>query len=597
MLKKYQIRGAIMKSRKFLSLLLAVMLVLSMTACQQKEAEQPAEEEKPQDLVSAVKQGEGSGKYGLFKVEVTLENSELKDIKVIESSESGFTEPVIEQLTKQMVDSNSVEVDAVTGATLTSFAFINAVKDAVEQSGAVLTAKEVQAGAEKVEDITTDIVIIGSGGAGLTAAIEATNAGAEVIVVEKNGFMGGNTNYATGGMNAAGTKYQEVDGIKDSAELYYSDTMKGGKNLNNPELLKVMTEKSAETLYWLETLGADLSEVGASGGQSVNRIHKGPGGMPVGTHLMNIFDQQIDKLGIEVKLYTKAVEILSAENKVTGIKVENKDGNSYNINAKAVILASGGFGANPELVEKFKPELKGFGTTNAPGATGDALALVEKLDVSLTDIEQIQTHPTVVPKINEMITEGIRGDGAILVNHEALRFINELETRDVVSKAILEQNGATAFLVLDKQVYEKASTYEKYKNQGLLKEAKTLAELAEIMKVDAATLESTVAKYNEAVKAKSDAEFGRTSLEVELITAPYYTVEISPAIHHTMGGVTINTEAQVINKSGAAVEGLFAAGEVTGGVHGGNRIGGNAVTDITVFGRIAGASAAAFVGK
>jgi fumarate reductase flavoprotein subunit len=590
-------RGAIMKLRKFLSLLLAVMLVLSMTACQQNEAEQPAEEEKPQDLVSAVKQGEGTGKYGLFKVEVTLENSEIRDIKVIESSESGFTEPVIEQLTKQMVDSNSVEVDAVTGATLTSFAFINAVKDAVEQSGAVLTAKEVQAEAEKVEDITTDIVIIGSGGAGLTAAIEATNAGAKVIVVEKNGFMGGNTNYATGGMNAAGTKYQEVDGIKDSAELYYSDTLKGGKNLNNPELLKVMTEKSAETLYWLETLGADLSEVGASGGQSVNRIHKGPGGMPVGTHLMNIFDQQIDKLGIEVKLYTKAVEILSAENKVTGIKVENKDGNSYNINAKAVILASGGFGANPELVEKFKPELKGFGTTNAPGATGDALALVEKLDVSLTDIEQIQTHPTVVPKINEMITEGIRGDGAILVNHEALRFINELETRDVVSKAILEQNGATAFLVLDKQVYEKASTYEKYKNQGLLKEAKTLAELAEIMKVDAAALEETVAKYNEAVKSKSDAEFGRTSLEVELITEPYYSVEISPAIHHTMGGVTINTEAQVINESGASVEGLFAAGEVTGGVHGGNRIGGNAVTDITVFGRIAGASAAAFVGK
>lgn len=586
-----------MKLKKLLSLLLAVMLLLSMTACQQKENEQPAEGEKTDELVSAVVQGEGSGKYGPFKVEVTLENSEIKDINVIESSESGFTEPVIEELKKQMIDSNSVEADAVTGATLTSFAFINAVSDAVEQSGAVLTAKEVQNEAEKVEDLTTDIVIIGAGGAGLTAAIEATNAGAEVIVVEKNGFMGGNTNYATGGMNAAGTKYQEAEGIKDSPDLYYADTMKGGKNLNNPELLKILTEKSAETLYWLETLGADLSEVGASGGQSVNRIHKGPGGMPVGTHLMNVFGEQIDKLGIEVKLYTKAVEILSEGNKVTGIKVENKDGNTYNINAKAVILASGGFGANPELVEKFKPELKGFGTTNAPGATGDALALVDKLDVSLTDIEQIQTHPTVVPKINEMITEGIRGDGAILVNHEALRFINELETRDVVSKAILEQNGATAFLVLDKQVFEKASTYEKYKNQGLLKEAQTLAELAEIMKVDAATLETTVAKYNEAVKAKSDSEFGRTSLEVELISAPYYTVEISPAIHHTMGGVTINTDAQVINNSGAIVEGLFAAGEVTGGVHGGNRIGGNAVTDITVFGRIAGASAAAFIEK
>ncbi len=589
-----------MKLKKLISLLLAIMLVISMTACQQKETKQPEEAEpteQEQNLVNTVIQGEGTGKYGPFKVEVTLENSEIKNINVIESSESGFTAPVIQQLTKEIIDSNSVEVDVVTGATLTSFALKNAVSDAVKKSGATLTAKEVKVEAEKVEDLTTDIVIIGAGGAGLTAAIEAKNAGANVIVVEKNAFMGGNTNYATGGMNAAGTKYQAEKGIQDSPELYYADTMKGGKNLNNPDLLKMLTEKSADTLYWLESLGADLHEVGASGGQSVNRIHKGPGGMPVGTHLMNVFTDQINKLGIEVKLNTKAVEILADGNKVTGIKVENKDGNTYNINAKAVVLASGGFGANPELVEKYKPSLKGFGTTNAPGATGDALALVEKLDVSLTDIDQIQTHPTVVPRVNEMITEGMRGDGAILVNHEALRFINELETRDVVSKAILEQNGATAFLVIDNQVYSKASTYEKYLKQGFLKEAQTLAELAEIMKVDAATLEATVAKYNEAVKAKSDAEFGRTSLEVELITAPYYTVEVSPAIHHTMGGVTINTEAQVLNNLGEAVEGLFAAGEVTGGVHGGNRIGGNAVTDITVFGRIAGASAAAFVVK
>lgn len=581
--------------KRLLSLLLAFVLVFSLAACQQNEVKQPAEAEKTEELVSAVVQGEGTGKYGKFKVEVTLENSEIKDIKVVESSESGFTEPVIAQLTKQMIDTNSTDVDAITGATLTSHAFINGVESAIEESGAKLTAKEATKEVEKAEDATTDIVIIGAGGAGLSAAIEATNSGAKVIVVEKNAFMGGNTNYATGGMNAAGTKYQEAKGIEDSAELYYADTMKGGKNLNNPELLKVYTEKSAETLYWLESLGADLSVVGRSGGQSVDRIHKGPGGMPVGTHLMSVFSNQVKNLGIDVRLNTKAVEILADGNTVKGIKVENKDGNSYTINAKAVILASGGFGANPEMVVKFKPELEGFGTTNAPGATGDAIAMVEKLDVSLTDIEQIQTHPTVVPFINEMITEGIRGDGAILVNHEAKRFINELETRDVVSKAILEQNGATAFLVLDKQTYDKASTYEKYKNQGLLKEAQTLAELAEIMKVDAATLEETVAKYNEAVKAKADSEFGRTSLDVELITAPYYTVEISPAIHHTMGGVTINTSTQVINNSGEVVEGLFAAGEVTGGVHGANRIGGNAVTDITVFGRIAGANASAFV--
>ncbi len=586
-----------MKTKRLLSLLLAVMLILSATACQKKETEKPAEENKPNNLVNTVVQGEGNGKYGAFKVEVTLENSEIKDIKVVESSESGFTKPVIEQLTKEIIGKNSVDVDTVSGATLTSFALINSVNDAVKKSGAVLTAKTYEKQAEKAEDVNTDIVIIGAGGAGLTAAIEATNAGAKVIVVEKNAFMGGNTNYATGGMNAAGTKYQQAKGLEDSPELYYADTMKGGKNLNNPELLKILTEKSAETLYWLEDLGANLSEVGRSGGQSVDRIHKGPGGMPVGMHLMDVFSGQVEKLGIDVRLNTKAIEILSEGNTAKGIKVENKDGNSYNINAKAVIMASGGFGANPDLVVNFKPELKGFGTTNAPGATGDALAMVEKLDVSLTDIEQIQTHPTVVPKINEMITEGIRGDGAILINHEGQRFINELETRDVVSKAILEQNGATAFLVLDKQVYEKASTYEKYKNQGLLKEAQTLADLATIMNVDAATLEATITKYNEAVKAKSDADFGRTSLEVELISGPFYAVEVSPAIHHTMGGVTINTDTQVINNSGSPVEGLYAAGEVTGGVHGGNRIGGNAVTDITVFGKIAGAKAAAFVGK
>ena len=181
-----------MKLKKLISLLLAIMLVISMTACQQKETKQPEEvepTEQEQNLVNTVIQGEGTGKYGPFKVEVTLENSEIKNINVIESSESGFTAPVIQQLTKEIIDSNSVEVDVVTGATLTSFALKNAVSDAVKKSGATLTAKEVKVEAEKVEDLTTDIVIIGAGGAGLTAAIEAKNAGANVIVVEKNAFM------------------------------------------------------------------------------------------------------------------------------------------------------------------------------------------------------------------------------------------------------------------------------------------------------------------------------------------------------------------------------------------------------------------------
>lgn len=578
------------KIKKFLAIVLTLLLVFSLAACKSKDTNSTG-----QEPTNSVVEGEGRGKGGLVKLEVTFENSEIKDIKVLEHKESDYTKPVIAGLTKQMIDTNSTDVDIVSGATLTSHAIINAVKDAIKKADVTLTAKEASKETEKAEDISTDIVIIGTGGAGLSAAIEATNQGAKVIVVEKNAFMGGNTNYATGGMNAANTKYQQDKGIEDSPELYFEDTMKGGHDKNDPSLLKVLTEKSAETVYWLEELGAKLSDIGRSGGQSVDRIHKGPEGMPIGTHLMDVFADQVEKLNIDVRLNTKAIEILAEGNKATGIKVENKDGNTYNINAKAVIVASGGFGASEELVEKYKPELKDFGTTNQPGATGDAFAMVEKLDVALVDIKEIQTHPTVVPRINEMITEGVRGDGAILVNRDGKRFINELETRDTVSKAILDQEGKTAFLILDQQVVEEASAIQKYKDAGLLTETGSLKELAEKLKISAEALEKTISTYNEYYKNEADVEFGRRLMNVELTKAPFYAVEIAPAIHHTMGGIKINTNTEVINNSGNVVEGLYAAGEVTGGVHGGNRIGGNAVSDITVFGKIAGKNAAVSV--
>ena len=377
--------------------------------------------------------------------------------------------------------------------------------------------------------------------------------------------------------------------------LYIAVIDKGGKDLNDPELLTVLTEQSAPALEWLESIGAGLSEIGRSGGQSVDRIHKGPEGMPVGTHLMEVFTENVNELGIDVRLYTKAVELLHEGNQVTGVKVEYKDGQSYEIRSKAVVLATGGFGANPGLVETYNEELRGFGTTNSPGATGDALTLVEPLDVGLTDIEQIQTHPTVVPNVNETITEGVRGDGAILINRAGERFTDELLTRDVVSQAILAQEGGTAFLVLDSTVFGAASTYQDYLDQGYLKEGATLADIAEIIGCDPAALEASVTAYNESVEAGSDAEHGRTSLDVTLSESPFYTVEIAPAIHHTMGGVSIDPSGEVLHADGTPVDGLFAAGEVTGGVHGGNRIGGNAVTDIVVFGKIAGQSAVEFV--
>lgn len=572
--------------KKVLTLLLAIVMVVSVTACNKKPAADPT---------NNVFEGEAQGKNGLIKVAVTIEDDEIKDVKVLEHEESDFTKSIIEQFTKDIVANNSTDIDSVSGATITCDAILAAVKDALSKSGMALKAKETSTDKEKIQDADTDIVIIGAGGAGLTAAIEASMDGAKVIVIEKNSFMGGNTNFATGGMNAAGTKYQEAKGIEDSPQLFYQDTMKGGKDLNNPELLTVLTEQSAEAVYWLESLGADLSKVSRSGGQSADRTHTTKEGSPVGSHLMSVFEANVNKLDIDVRLNTKAIEVLSDGNKATGIKVETSNGSQYNINAKAVIIASGGFGASQELVVKYKPELKGFGTTNHPGATGDAFGMIEKLDVALVDMEQIQTHPTVVPVKNQLITEGVRGEGAILINRDGKRFINELETRDTVSKAILAQNNATAFLVFDTGVVDRLAAIKDYKSEGLLTEANSIKELADKINVNADELEKTIDAYNSYFATQDDKEFSRRVLAGELKVGPFYAVEVAPAIHHTMGGMKINTNAEVINNSGNVVEGLFAAGEVTGGIHGGNRIGGNAVADIVVFGKIAGKNAANFI--
>jgi fumarate reductase flavoprotein subunit len=579
--------------KKAIALGLSVGMLFMLAGCQTQSTTQSASQ-NTQAQTAQVVTGEAQGHNGAIQVEVTIEDQTIKGIEVIEHKESDFTKSAIEQVTKAMITSNSIEVDTVAGATVTSNALMEAVKNAVATAGVTLVATNQGTSTQttQVEDISVDVVVVGSGGAGLTSAIEATLAGANVIVVEKNPFMGGNTNYATGGMNAAATKHQEAQGVEDSVELFYEDTMAGGHDKNDPELLKVFTETSASAIDWLEEIGADLSKISRLGGQSVDRTHTTSDGSAVGAHLMSVFEKNIEELGIDVRLNTKAIEILAEGNKVTGIVVEMADGSQYTIHAKAVILASGGFGASQEMVTRFNSEYAGFGTTNNQGATGDAITMVEKLDVALVNPEYIQTHPTVVAGGNVMITEATRGEGAILVNRAGERFINELETRDTVSKAILEQEGETAFLILDESVPEKLAAVRKYATSGVLTEAASLKELAEKIGVDADGLEKAVATYNTYFATQQDTAFERRVIAGEVAKAPFYAVEVAPAIHHTMGGLKINTSAQVINNAGEVVEGLFAAGEVTGGLHGDNRLGGNAVADIVIFGRIAGTSAA-----
>lgn len=568
------------KFRKIGMFLLAIIMMISVVACSSSKTE---------DKTFV---GEADGKNGKIKVEVQIKNKEIKKIDVIENHESEFTKEVFDKMIKKIVEANSADVDVISGATLTSKAIATAVADAVKKSGSTLEAKEVAKEAVKVEDVSTDVVVIGGGGAGLTAAIEAKENGVNVILVEKNSIVGGNTNFATGGLNAAGTKFQNENGIEDSVELFYEDTMKGGKNKNNPELVKVLSENAANTVEWLTERGADLTDVGRMGGASVNRTHRPTGGAGVGSHLVEVLEKRAKEVEVEIRLETKAIEILTEGKKVIGIKVEDSNGNTYNIDAKSVIIATGGFGASQEKVVQYRPDLKGFGTTNGPGATGDALDLVSALNAELVDIAEIQTHPTVVPEKNKMITEAVRGNGAILVNRDAKRFINELETRDVVSEAELKQEGQTAFLVFDQNVRESLKAIESYHKLGLLTEAASIEELAENMGLDGEQLKNTVETYNTYAKSSEDKDFARPDMKTELNKAPFYAVEVGPAVHHTMGGLKINTQAQVLNESNEVIEGLFAAGEVTGGVHGANRLGGNALADITTFGRIAGKNAA-----
>lgn len=444
---------------------------------------------------------------------------------------------------------------------------------------------------------SADIVIIGAGGAGLSAAVEAYENGTRnIVVLEKMPIVGGNTNRATGGLNAAGTPQQEKAGIEDSVELMMEDTMKGGHNKNNPELVEVLATNSKESVAWITELGGDLSDVGRLAGASVNRTHRPTGGSAVGAEIVATLKKAVEDRKIDVRLWNKATEVVvDKEGKVSGVKATDKEGKEYTINAKAVIIAAGGFSANENMVIKYNENLKGFATTNHAGATGDGIELGTKLGADLVDMKEIQTHPTVVPGKAIMITEAVRGNGAILVNKEGKRFINELETRDVVSKAILSQSDKVAYLFFDDGMRKSLKATEEYFNMQLVTEADSVGELADKLKIDRTVFEATVKTYNDAVAAKIDEEFKRADLPRQLNQGKVYAIEVTPAVHHTMGGLVINTNAEVLNADGQPIKGLFAAGEVTGGVHGGNRLGGNALSDIVTFGRIAGKNASAQV--
>lgn len=528
-----------------------------------------------------------------FLINVELGKDFIKDMQLVNANE--FDNQVLDnfaEIKQRIINSNSPHVDAISGATSQCEAFKKAVTKAMTQSN----KEAIIAEGGDPNDKSYDIVVVGSGGAGLASAIRAHDLGASVVVVEKMPIIGGNTNKASAGMNAAETKFQKLKGIVDSKDLFYKETLAGGKNKNNPELLRYFVENAPDAIDWLDENGIELSGITTTGGMSIDRTHRPASGAAVGGFLISGLVKNLNKRGIEVMLDTNVTEIVTENHKVVGVKVVEEDGTNYIIKAKAVVIATGGFSANREMVEKYRPDLKGFVTTNHKGATGSGIMILEKLGAGTVDMGEIQIHPTVEQTTSYLISESIRGGGAILVSQEGKRFVNELDTRDKVSADIIKLPEHYSYILFDQQVRDENKAVEEYVSNDLVVQADSITELANKLSIDANNLSKTIERYNEFVINKQDEDFGRTTgMRHPINTAPFYAIKIAPGVHHTMGGVTINTETQVLDNDKHVIKGVFAAGEVVGGVHGANRIGGNAVADIIIFGIQAGKKATDYI--
>lgn len=443
---------------------------------------------------------------------------------------------------------------------------------------------------------TFDIIVVGAGGAGMTAALSAQEAGANVVLLEKMAVVGGNTNFAEGGMNASQTALQKEEGVEDSNELFAEDTFIGGKELGDKELIRYMCENSNAAIERLAERGMFLTKISTSGGASVPRIHRPEDGSAVGGYLVTHMHDLCTERGIGARTNMDVKNLIVEDGKIAGL-VASDGKKEYTFKAPVVILATGGFGANHEMLAQYRPELIDAVTTNQPGAQGDGIAIATDIGADTVDLEHIQVHPTVEQSTSILLSEGIRGDGAILVNSEGNRFVNELLTRDKVTAAEWEQPGGWAYAVFDRHVYDdNKSIKEKFEKQGLLLSGDTIEELAGTMEeIDPTNFISAVTTYNECIEQGVDDPFGRTKSLNPIVNAPFYAVKVAPGIHHTMGGLKIDTATRVLDTSGNPIPGLFAAGEVTGGVHGGNRLGGNAVCDINVFGHRAAESAVEYL--
>ena len=561
---------------------------------------------------------EVSGHNAPFTVKVSFTKHALGDIDASGSQESlGVGKSAIGTLSHAIVKSQSLACDAVTGASITSAALLQGVKDCASQAG---DTSELEAAAGPVDDVMdeyeADVCVVGGGGAGLAAAISAAQAGARVVVMEKCGILGGSTNVSEGALNAVDPERQEKQGIEDSVETFYEATLEGGHNEGTPELVHFLTDNALDSVHWMESVGVRFKdEVGSATGSLGQRSHYPA--TPYGNAYIRAFQRYIEDTGATVQIVDETAAqtlVTDASGAVTGVTGLHRGGKEVTVKAPAVVIATGGFGANVAYRQEVNTGVwkdvvldDRIGCTNIkPCAQGDGLKLAEGAGAALTGLADIQLHPCGTPGTGLMEDIRTSGRNRIFVNKDGDRFVSEGAARDALCKAIFAQPESTYWVVVNVLRYpslttpdRNGATIENMLAQKHIVAADTLEELAEATGMDPAKLKASIDAYNAIVDGSQEDEFGfkaDNTADAQMTEGPWYACRKVPTVHHTMGGIKINVESQAVDDGGNPIAGLYACGECTGGIHGSNRLGGNAICDCMTFGRNAGKNAAEYAG-